>query len=253
MPVLVEVAVDDLAGARAAVAAGAGRLELCSNLDAGGLTPSRGLVDAVRAAVAVPLVAMLRPRPGDFLYTEDELAVLCRDATRLRDAGLAAFVTGVLTADGCLDEAACRRLQAAAAPVPLVCHRAFDLTADPFAALSALRRLGIGRVLSSGQAASAPAGTALLRELVRAGGGDVVVMPGAGIRPDNAAAVVAGTGCRELHLSATLRRPSGMRFRRAHVAMGSGPAADEAMLRGTDPALVAAVVEVLRPFGAPPA
>lgn len=249
-PVLVEVAVDDLTGARTAAAAGADRLEVCSDLGAGGLTPTRGLVDAVRAAVSVPLVVMLRSRPGDFLYTEDELSVLCRDAAALRDAGVAAFVTGVLTAEGALDEAACRRLQEAAAPVPLVCHRAFDLTADPFAALATLRRLGIRRVLSSGQAANVVAGAGLLRELVRAAGPELVVMPGAGVRPDNVADLVAATHCREVHLSASTVLDSGMRFRRPGVAMVAGGEGAAWQVRRTDGATVAAVVAALRARGA---
>lgn len=248
--VLVEVAVGDLAGARAAAAAGAARLEVCSALELGGLTPSLGLFAAIRAAAAVPLVAMLRPRAGDFCYDATELEVLCRDAAALAPLGPAAFVTGVLTAAGAIDVAAMQLLQRAAAPVPLVCHRAFDLVVDPFASLATLRQLGIRRVLTSGQAPTALAGAERLRALVAAGGSDVVVMPGGGIRAGNAAALAAATGCRELHLSASRHRQSAMQFRREGIAMGAGSAESEWLVRTTDGAMVAAVVAALR--GEPP-
>lgn len=166
-----------------------------------------------------------------------------RDAEALRQAGAAGLVTGILTPDGQLDEARFAQLHAIAGPLPITCHRAFDLCADADAALETLVRLGIPRVLSSGQAASAPAGTERLRQLVARAGDRIVVMPGAGVRDDNVAALVQGTGCREVHLSATSWRSSAMQFRRPGVPMGSATPPDEYSLRTTDGAMIARVVD----------
>lgn len=244
--VVVEVTVDSVAGAKAAAAAGADRLELAVALGEGGLTPSPGLVAAVLAAVAVPVCVLVRPRAGDFLYDAAELDVMLRDIAALRDAGVAGVVVGALAADGRLDAGAMAAMVAAAGPLSVTCHRAFDLSRDAFEALAILQQLGIGRLLTSGQAASAPAGAALLRRLVERAGTKLSVMAGAGVRPDNVAALVAATGCREVHLSASNFVPSGMQFRRDGVAMGSSAPPSEYTRRITDPAVVAAVVQAVR-------
>jgi len=243
---IVEVAVDSVAGARSAAAAGADRLELCSSLGEGGLTPSPGLLAAVRAAVAVPVFAMVRPRPGDFLYDDDEFDVLRRDVRLLQQAGAAGIVCGVLTADGRIDEPRLAELCRLAAPLPVTCHRAFDLATDPAAALDALLRIGVARVLTSGQARSAPEGAGVIQALVARAGQRMAVMAGAGVRDENVAALVARTGCSEVHLSATCWRDSGMTFRRAGVPMAGSPPPDEYRRRATDGAMVARVIAALR-------
>ncbi|MFY9345232.1 MAG: copper homeostasis protein CutC [Planctomycetota bacterium] len=242
----VEVAVDSVAGAEAAAAAGAHRLELCQGLELGGLTPSRGLVDAVLAAVKVPVVAMVRPRPGDFLYDRGEFAAMLRDVDHLRAAGVAGIVAGVLDAEGRIDAARLRELQARAGELPFTCHRAFDLCADALATIDTLCGLGTARVLTSGQAATALAGAATIRACVERARGRLIVMAGAGIRDTNVRELVAATGVREVHLSASTTRASAMTFRRAGVPMGSAPPADEHTLRATDGALLARVVANLR-------
>ena len=244
--VLVEVAVDSLAAAKAAAAAGAHRLELCAHLDDAGLSPSLGLVQAVVAAVDIPVFAMVRPRRGDFLYDADDFAVMLRDVQLLRENGAAGIVSGVLLANGHVDAARLRELTVAASPLPFTCHRAFDLCADPRAALETLVACGVRRVLTSGQAASATAGAAAIRQCVADARGRLVVLAGAGVRPDNVAALVAATGVAEVHLSASHVRASGMTFRRAGVPMGTTPL-DEHALRTTDPAMVAAVVRAVNP------
>lgn len=243
---LVEVAVDAVAGARIAAAAGADRLELCSSLQEGGLTPSLGLLQAVLEAVTVPIFAMVRPRAGDFLYDDDEFDVMRRDVRALREAGAHGLVCGILTADGCIDELRMAELCRLAAPLPVTCHRAFDLTADPFAALDALLRLGIARVLTSGAARSANEGSATIQALVARARGRITVMAGAGVRDDHASALVARTGCAEVHLSATCWRDSAMTFRRPDVPMGTSEAPGEYRRRATDGDLVARVVAAVR-------
>lgn len=243
---IVEVAVESVAGARSAAAAGANRLELCSSLGEGGLTPSLGLLAAVRDAVAVPVFAMVRPRPGDFLYDDAEFDVLRRDVRLLREAGAAGIVCGVLTADGRIDEEHLAELCRLSAPLPVTCHRAFDLAADPAQALDALVRAGVARVLTSGQARSAPEGAAAIASLVARAGQRLVVMAGAGVRDHNVSALVAKTGCTEVHLSATSWADSAMTFRRAGVPMAAPMPADEYRRRATDGAMVARVVAALR-------
>ena len=246
VPVVVEVAVDSVAGALAAVAAGAHRLELCQGLELGGLTPSVGLVEAVSAAVPVPVFAMLRPRAGDFLYDEREFAVLQRDAERCVAAGARGLVSGFLRNDGTLDRARLRALRDLVPHVALTCHRAFDLCVDAFAALDTLAELAWTRVLTSGQAATAPAGAAQIAACVARAPAKLAVMCGAGVRADNVAALVAATGVREVHLSATVWQPSAMAFRRPGVPMGATLPKDEYVRRCTDGVMVAAVMANLR-------
>lgn len=245
-PIAVEVAVDSVAGARTAVANGATRLELCAGLELGGLTPSLGLLEAVLATVAVPVFAMLRPRPGDFLYDRDEFQVMRRDAERLVAAGAHGLVGGALTADGAIDAVHLRELRIVAGRVPFTCHRAFDLCANPLSALDALIDLGIARVLTSGQAANAPTGAAAIRSFGQHAAGRLVVMAGGGVRDTNVRELIAATGVREVHLSASRWELSAMAFRRHGVAMGAGLPADEYQRRTTDGAMIARVVAALR-------
>lgn len=237
---------DSVAGAAAAAASGAKRLELCQSLVEGGLTPSLGLCEAVRAAVKIPVFAMVRPRSGDFLYERSEFEVMRRDLQHLKAAGVDGIVAGVLLASGELDEARMRELIAAAAPLPFTCHRAFDLCADAARAIETLVAVGAARVLTSGQAASSPKGSACIEACVARAGARLVVMAGGGVRDDNVRALVAATGVREVHLSATAWRRSAMTFRQEGVPMGTKPPDDEFSLRVTDAAMIARVVAAVR-------
>ncbi|MBL8726950.1 MAG: GAF domain-containing protein [Planctomycetes bacterium] len=244
-PVVVEVAVDSVAGARTAAAAGADRLELCSSLAEGGLTPSAGLLAAVQAAVRVPVCTMVRPRAGDFRYDDGEFDVMLRDVVHLRAAGAAGIVAGVLRADGHVDAERLRELVAAARPLPVTFHRAFDLVADPAAALEALIAAGVARVLTSGQAATAIDGAEAIARHVAAAGTRLRVIAGAGVRPDNVRDLVQRTGVQDVHLSATVWRPGAMLFRRPGVPIATTRAPDEFAVRGTDGNAVAKVVAAL--------
>ena len=181
MTYTLEVCVDSTASALAAKRGGADRLELCADLIIGGTTPSLALVRQVKAETGLPVRALLRPRFGDFCYDRYELAQMAETAAALVQAGADGIVTGVLTPEGELDVDALRPIYAAAraaakaAGRPVVCtlHRAFDVCKDPFAALEAAKALNLGTILTSGQAASAPAGASLLRRLVEAAGPDL--------------------------------------------------------------------------------
>jgi copper homeostasis protein len=245
-PTTVEVVVDSVAGALAAAHGGAHRLELCCALAEGGLTPSIGLLQQVVRNCRLPVMAMLRPRGGDFLYDERELAVVLADAEALLAAGAHGLVFGALDADGNLDKTRMEAVVRAAAGRPVTCHRAFDVAADCGAVLEHLIALGVQRVLTSGQKASALAGADRIRALVAQSKGRIAVVAGGGLRADTVAAFVARTRVPEVHLSATLWQQSPMRHRNEEVAMGGKVPAGEYTRRATDAAAVAAVVAALR-------
>ncbi|MGE0007438.1 MAG: copper homeostasis protein CutC [Parvibaculaceae bacterium] len=215
-----EICVDSVAGVREARAAGAHRVELCANLLEGGTTPSRGMIRNARAVAGIGLHVIIRPRGGDFLYDEDEFAIMAADIETAGAEGADGVVIGILTAEGEIDEARTRELIARARPMSVTFHRAFDMTRDPFEALEVLIGLGVDRILTSGQEASVLEGLPLIAELIRRAGERIVVMPGAGITPRNVARIVAEAGPREVHFAALEPEAGGMRFRRHHVYMG---------------------------------
>jgi copper homeostasis protein len=198
--VLCEVCVCSATGARAAVQGGADRIHLAAALELGGLTPSAGLIEAVVDVVDTHV--LIRPRAGDFIYDNHEIRVMSKDIEHAIDKGAVSVVFGALTAAGDIDLPAMTRLLNAAENVPVTFHRAFDAVRDPLAALDDLMELGVDRLLTSGAQSVAEGGIALLAELVDRGGDDLLVMPGGGITPINAARIVRATGARELHFSA---------------------------------------------------
>jgi copper homeostasis protein len=198
--VTTEVCVESVEDARAAGAGGADRLELCLELALGGLTPPADLVRKVKDAVDLPVVAMLRPRAGNFTYNSRELEEMAARAAQLREAGADAIVAGALR-DGEVDHTALARLIAAAAPLPFVFHRAFDALADQEAGLDALIAAGCARVLTSGDPLGVEHGVARLHALVLRAAGRIEVMPGGGVRAANAARLVRATGATAIHFS----------------------------------------------------
>ncbi|WP_203933407.1 copper homeostasis protein CutC [Virgisporangium ochraceum] len=239
-----EVCVDSVAGALAAQEAGAHRVELCSALGTGGLTPSAGLVEEVLAAIALPVHVLVRPREGDFVHDAHEVAVMARDVGLAVRLGAHGVVVGALTPDGDVDLDTCGRLVDAAAGRPVTFHRAFDLARDPLDALDAVLALGADRLLTSGQEATALAGAPLIAALVRAAGDRLTVMAGGGVTAGNVARIVAATGVREIHFSGRDRVASAARYRNERVAL-SGPAGDYER-RTTSRAVIEAVLAAAR-------
>ncbi len=218
---LLEGCVDSYASALAAAAGGAGRLELCANLCIGGTTPSPELFLQVRQAVNIPVNVLVRPRFGDFLYSEMELREMCGSIERFRLLGANGIVAGMLTADGELDETGMARLIAAAAGLPVTLHRAFDMARDPFAALEEAVRLGCRAILTSGQAASAPQGAMLLARLHRQAAGRIEIMAGSGVKSSNISELWRQTSLTSYHTSGRCgTAQSGMRYRKEGVSMG---------------------------------
>ncbi|MFC4913918.1 copper homeostasis protein CutC [Actinomadura gamaensis] len=221
MSLIHEICIDSVAGAIAAEKAGAHRVELCAALFDGGLTPTLGTVRAALAAVSsIRVHVIIRPRGGDFIFDEHEIAAMEHDVALTREAGAHGVVIGALTPDGAVDRAVTERLMAAAGGLAVTFHRAFDMAADPFAALDTLIDLGVDRVLTSGQDASALEGAPLIADLVRHAGDRIVVMPGGGITDRNVARVVAETGAREIHFAALAPEPSPAVHRNPYPFMG---------------------------------
>jgi copper homeostasis protein len=212
---LFEVCVDSIDSALAAVAGGAERLELCQALAEGGLTPSYGLVEACLEQCPVQLMMMIRPRAGDFVYSEAEFEVMKRDIATAKKLGVQGVVFGILRPDQTVDELRNKRLLELARPLSVTFHRAFDLTPEPLPALEILIKLGFDRLLSSGQAASALEGSRVLKALLAKAGKRIKIMAGADIHEDSVADLVRQTGVREIHASASSRlnsRAFGSRF-----------------------------------------
>ena len=209
IPIL-EIAANSVASALAAEAGGAARVELCCALEVGGLTPSNATIAMARERLGIPIHVLIRPRPGDFVYDDLECETMLRDVEHCRALGCGGVVLGALDADGDVDMPRCRRLIAAAKGMNTTFHRAFDCARDPERALEDVIALGCARLLTSGQSADARSGAPLIRKLVGQSRERIVVMAGAGITPENIAAVAAATGARELHASAKKERPSSM-------------------------------------------
>jgi copper homeostasis protein len=202
-----EICAASLASAQAAQAGGAHRIELCQNLEQGGITPSYGLIRQVLAQVSLPVFVLIRPRPGGFVYTAGERAIMRDDIAACRELGCAGVVLGVLDAAGRVDTAACQELIKLAGAMEITFHRAFDACVDQAQALEDIISLGCQRLLTSGGQATAKAGQAQLAALVAQAAGRIQIMPGAGITAANIQALAARTGAQELHASAKREVP----------------------------------------------
>ncbi len=201
-PVLIEACVTTPAEATAAARAGAYRLELCRDLETGGLTPDRDLVTAARDGAGIPVFAMVRPRAGSFVAQPGEGATMLAEIAALRALGIDGLVLGVLDRSARIDVALLRELVAAATGLPVTFHRAFDRIPDPLAALETLAELGVRRVLTSGGAPTAWEGRAVLRDLVRASQHGVTILAGGAVRADHVRELVAFAALEEVHARA---------------------------------------------------
>jgi copper homeostasis protein len=239
--VLLEICAGSVTSCLAAQAGGASRVEFCDNLLEGGTTPSYGAIASARAKLTIQLNVIIRPRGGDFLYSDIEFEVMEHDIAACKKLGVNGVVIGLLTADGDIDVPRAQRLVELAAPMPVTFHRAFDLARDPFKALEDIIDTGCNRLLTSGQEASASEGAALISELRKAARERLVVMPGAGVRLNNIARLVSETSCVEYHTSGRAPIASGMRYRNERIKMGA-PGQDEYAIVETSAELVKQIV-----------
>ncbi len=206
----------------------ADRIELCDNLLVGGTTPSAGLIQQSRRLSDLPLMILIRPRPGDFYYSETEFEVMFSDIMFAKIAGADGIVTGILKLDGQVDRNRMAKIIDVARPMEITFHRAIDMTPDPVEALDVLSELGINRVLTSGQKASVWDGRENIRKLVdHAKGQGVSVMAGGGVNERNVQNLIEETGVTEVHASARGRVESKMTFRRDEMSMASPIALNE--------------------------
>lgn len=196
---LLEVCCGDYESAQAAAAGGAQRVELCAALATDGLTPSAGLIAAVRRIPNLRLHVLIRPREGNFVYSDAEFEIMREDILMAQRLGADGVVIGALTPEGDIDVEHCQVLIEAAKGMQVTFHRAFDQCREPQRALEQIIALGCHRLLTSGQAATAEAGTALLLQLVQQAGERLIILPGAGVNAQNARAILDATGTREIH------------------------------------------------------
>ncbi|MGI9355076.1 MAG: copper homeostasis protein CutC [Rhizobiaceae bacterium] len=244
---IVEICIDSVEGMIAAKNAGAARVELCSALLEGGLTPSYGIVKrAISVSNAVAVQVMIRPRGGDFLYTDDEFAVMKEDIAALKALGVDGFVFGLLNADGSFDSERTAQLIELGRPASITVHRAFDMALDPFETLDTLIELGVDRLLTSGQAPSVLEGAPLIRQLIEQAAGRMVIMPGGDITARNAARIVAETDASEIHFAVLEIQPGPMRHRNPDVFMGGTLRPPEYDRTLTSEAGIARVIDAVR-------
>jgi copper homeostasis protein len=207
-----EICSFDLLSALIAQEAGAHRVELCAGPAEGGTTPGPGLIRAARERILIDVYPIIRPRGGDFLYTEEEFDVMRKEVAYCREMGCNGVVIGLLNADGSIDKPRTSRLVEIAYPLGVTFHRAFDWAANPFEALEDIIGLGCERILTSGQRPGAMEGAELINELVRQADDRIIIMPGSGVRADNILALAEKTGATEFHTSARTMIPSRMEF-----------------------------------------
>jgi copper homeostasis protein len=237
--VLLEICCGSLDDALEAAAGGADRVELCSSLFLGGLTPSFGALVEAKKRLQIPVVFMVRPRSGGFCYTEAEMAAMQRDTEMAVGQAADGVVFGILTADGRVDLPRSTRIRQLIGAREAVFHRAFDVTPDPFRAIDELVDLGITRILTSGQRDTVFEGLDLIRRLVDHAGDRIQILPGGGIKPYQVDEVIARTGCRQIHVAAwTARRDDSTRHH-PDVTFGGALYPPENLYDMTDRAAVA--------------
>lgn len=199
---------------------GADRVELCENMAEGGCTPSAGSIIYTREHINIALLVMIRPRGADFCYNRDEFEIMKGDIRSAKNLGADGVVFGILNPDGSIDKERMAQLADLARPMSVTCHRAFDMTRDPFEAMDELIRLGIDRILTSGQSDSALQGAPLIRELILRSRSKIIIMPGHGIKEHNLDEVIRATGADEFHMYLTKNVATQMNYIRNNVRMG---------------------------------
>lgn len=202
MKPLLEVIAFTIESCRNAQSASAGRIELCDNPADGGTTPSYGLIKAARQLLQVPVYVMIRPRGGDFLYSDEEFGIMRTDIRLCKQMGCDGVVLGLLNADGSIDKRRTAQLAGLAYPMGVTFHRAFDRCANPFEALEHIIDSGCERILTSGQQTTALAGAALIHDLVKQADERIIIMPGSGVNSSNITELAEKTGAAEFHTSA---------------------------------------------------
>ncbi|AYB29464.1 copper homeostasis protein CutC [Chryseolinea soli] len=237
----VEIVVYNIASALKAQEGGADRVELCDNPGEGGTTPSFGTVEVVRANLGIDVYVMIRPRGGDFCYSSYEFHAMKRDIYQSQKLSVDGVVLGILNPDGTIDKKRCKELIDKARPLKVTCHRAFDMTRDPFQALEDCIEAGFDRILTSGGQMQAIKGATLIGELIKRANGRIAIMPGSGVNENTVEELVAKTGATEIHFSAAATTDSLMQYRNPDIAGMGSDEGSEFKLKTVDPERIKAI------------
>ena len=231
----IEIVVYNIESALKAQEGGADRIELCDNPGEGGTTPSYGTIELVRQNVSIDVFPMIRPRGGDFHYSSYEFHAMKRDIIQCQKLSVDGVVFGILNPDGTIDKKRCKELIERARPLKVTCHRAFDMTRDPFEALEDCIEVGFNRILTAGQQAQAIKGADLIGELIKKAAGRIAIMPGSGVNENTVEEILRKSGATEIHFSATASRNSAMQYKNAAIAGMGSDEGSEFQLRTVDP------------------
>jgi copper homeostasis protein len=240
-----EICVDSTESAIVAQNAGADRVELCNNLIEGGTTPGLGTIVSVRNNLSIGLNVIIRPRSGDFLYTDLEFDIMRRDIEICGENGVNGVVLGILKSDGTIDVERTAKLVEIAHPMEVTFHRAFDMCTDPLTGLEDVISTGSARLLTSGQKNKALDGIETIKSLVKQAGKRILVMPGSGINDANISQIAIATGAKEFHLTGRKIVDSEMIFRKEGIAMGGSAGIKEFSRKVTDPELIKRIIGIL--------
>ena len=247
MSFILEVCVDSVESAMEAVKGGANRLEICGDLIIGGTTPNINLFKLLKEKINIKMNILIRPRYGDFCYTENEFEIMKRDIKMFKKAGASGVVIGILKPDGTLDIDRMKELIAAADGMYITLHRAFDVCRDPFATLEEAKKLGINSILTSGQKNKCTEGRDLLRQLVEKSEHKIEILIGSGINSNNVEDVISNTGSSAVHTSGKMEVECDMKYRRDDITMGF-PILSEYVILRTQSKKIAKIREILEEF-----
>ncbi|GCC52440.1 copper homeostasis protein CutC [Chryseotalea sanaruensis] len=238
---ILEVVVYTIDAAIKAQDGGADRIELCDNPGEGGTTPSAGVIQQVKTLLNIPVFVMIRPRGGDFCYSDHEFESMKHDISFCKSLNIPGVVFGILTSDGEIDKVRCAELIKLARPMQVTCHRAFDMTKDPRQSLEDCIALGFNRILTSGHQLKAEMGIARITQLVEQSEGRINIMPGSGINEQNVIKIISTTKVKEVHFGAMIHVPSDMQYQNSNITGMGSTGGSEFLLRTVDPNIVSSM------------
>jgi copper homeostasis protein len=241
-----EICVDNVESAMVAQHAGADRVELCNNLLEGGTTPGFGVISSARNNLCIGVNVIIRPRGGDFLYTDLEYDIMRREIEVCGECRVDGVVLGILLPEGEIDTERTAKLVELARPMSVTFHRAFDMCNDPFKGLEDVIAAGADRLLTSGQKNKAEDSIGLITDLIAKADGRIIIMPGSGINPENILTIARTTGAKEFHLTGRKVTESGMIFRRPGISMGASSDLSEFSRKVADPDMIRSIINKLK-------
>ena len=242
----IEICVDNVESAIDAQNAGADRIELCNNLQEGGTTPGSGTICSARNNLTIPLNVIIRPRGGDFLYSDLDYDIMRREIDTCGEYGVNGIVLGILESDGAIDVERTAKLIEFARPMSATFHRAFDMCKDPFKGIEDVIACGADRLLTSGQKNEAEEGIDLINLLIAQAAERIIIMPGSGINQSNIENIARHSGAKEFHLTGRMTVVSEMIFQKQSISMGGSSAISEFSRKIVDPELIRSIINKLK-------